>query len=190
MAALIGSGSYEWPDGPWLRANMVSSVDGAAQGADGLSGTVNNEVDREAFSQLREGADALLVGAGTARAEGYRPADVPLVVVGHRLPLSLQGEDSVRLVPGGSAAELRALVDSLRAEGLSRILCEGGPSLLGDLVRAGLVDELCLTLTPRLLAGDGRRILAGPLVDVPLSLTSLVEQDGTLLTRWLVACRA
>ncbi len=186
MRTLVGSGTYEWPAGPWLRANMVSSVDGAAQGGDGKSGSVNNSVDRDVFGQLRQGADAILVGAGTARIEGYQTATTPLVVVGHELPAQLEGRPSVRLIPGGDADALRAQIGSLREEGLDRLLCEGGPSLLGDLIRAGLLDELCATVTPRVLAGGGRRIVGGGDVDVPLSLTSLVEDQGTLLTRWLV----
>lgn len=186
MRTLVGSGTYEWPAGPWLRANMVSSVDGAAQGADGKSGSVNNAVDRDVFHQLRSGADAIVVGAGTARIEGYRTAVKPLVVVGHELPAQLRGKSDVRLIPGGDAAALRSQIGDLRSEGLAHILCEGGPSLLGDLIRADLLDELCTTITPRVLAGNGRRIVGGLDVDVPLSLASLVEQEGTILTRWLV----
>ena len=180
MRTLVGSGTYEWPAGPWLRANMVSSVDGAAQGADGKSGSVNNAVDRDVFHQLRSGADAIVVGAGTARIEGYRTAVKPLVVVGHELPAQLRGKSDVRLIPGGDAAALRSQIGDLRSEGLAHILCEGGPSLLGDLIRADLLDELCTTITPRVLAGNGRRIVGGLDVDVPLSLASLVEQEGTI----------
>ena len=56
--------------GPWLRVNMVSTVDGAAQGADGRSGGINNAADKRVFDLLRSTADAVLVGAGTARSEG------------------------------------------------------------------------------------------------------------------------
>ena len=69
------------PQGPWLRANMVTTLDGAAAGESGTSGSINNAVDKRIFDLLRELADAVLVGAGTARIEGYRPADLPTVVV-------------------------------------------------------------------------------------------------------------
>ncbi|MFT4264637.1 MAG: dihydrofolate reductase family protein [Nocardioides sp.] len=187
MRALIGEASWEWPDGPWLRVTMVSSADGAATGSDGLSGSINNEADAAVFSALREGADAVVVGAGTARAEGYGPAGKPLIVIGHALPDSLEGADGVRLVEGGEAEDLRSLVAGLRAEGLDSLLCEGGPSLLGTLLKAGLVDELCLTFTPRIVSGDGRRIVTGAPLDVPLTLTALVEADSTLIGRWLVS---
>ena len=191
MRTLVGDGSveelYAWPDGPWLRVNMVSTVDGAAQGPDGLSGSINNDADKAVFDALRVDADVLVVGAGTVRAEGYGPVGKPFVVVGSSLPPKLEGDADVRLHPGGDADALRGLVDGLRAEGLARILCEGGPTLLDGLLHAGLVDELCCTVTPRLVGGSGKRIVDGPLVDVPLTLSSLVEQDGTLLARWLVS---
>ncbi|GAB7002838.1 hypothetical protein JCM18899A_03090 [Nocardioides sp. AN3] len=177
---------YAWPDEPWLRANMVSTVDGAAQGADGRSGSINNAADKVVFDELRAGADVIVVGAGTARAEGYGPAGRPLVVVGSALPAKLVDDPDTRLSAGGDAESLRGLIDGLRAEGLRRILCEGGPSLLGGLLRAGLVDEVCCTVTPRIVGGSSMRIVGGPAVDVPLSLSALLEVDGTLLARWRV----
>jgi riboflavin biosynthesis pyrimidine reductase len=190
VRTLVGEGSveelYAWPDRPWLRVNMVSTVDGAAQGPDGLSGSINNDVDHRVFDLLRVGADVVLVGAGTVRAEGYGPLEKPLVVVGSTLPPQLEGRADVRLHPGGDDHALRRLVEDLRAQGLGRILSEGGPRLLDGLLRAGVVDELCCTITPRIVGGSGKRIVDGPLVDVPLTLSSLVEQDGTLLARWLV----
>src|SRR5580765_1234494 len=100
MRTLIGDGSYAWPDGPWLRVNFVSTVDGSAQGSDGRSGTINNEVDREVFQDLRKTADVILVGVGTARTEGYGPVGIPMAVIGHSLPDALVGAPDVRLVGG------------------------------------------------------------------------------------------
>lgn len=75
------SALYAYPadlgDGqPWLRANFVASLDGAATGPDGRSGSINTEADREVFGLLRALADVVVVGAGTARVEGYRPVSV------------------------------------------------------------------------------------------------------------------
>jgi riboflavin biosynthesis pyrimidine reductase len=58
---------------PWLRGNMVSSLDGAA-GLDGLSEGLSSPADKRIFGVLRALADVVLVGAQTVRAEGYRPA--------------------------------------------------------------------------------------------------------------------
>ena len=183
MRTLVGDGTWDWPDGPWLRVNFVASVDGSAQGRDGRSGTINNEVDMKVFHQLRRTCDVILVGAGTARAEEYKPSKKPMVVVGHSMPVSLADGLNVRLAAGS----LDDVIAGIHAEGHRRILCEGGPHLLSGLLEAGLVDELCLTTTPLLVGGPGKRVTDGVALDVPLTLSSLVEQDGTLLGRWLVS---
>lgn len=67
---------YSYPDPVpvrgYVRANMVASVDGSVAGVDGRSGSISSPPDRKVFSVLRGLADVVLVGAGTARAEGYR----------------------------------------------------------------------------------------------------------------------
>jgi riboflavin biosynthesis pyrimidine reductase len=73
---------YAYPDPMpsrgWVRANMVSTLDGSASGADGVSGSVSSPVDKAAFGVLRGLADVVLVGAGTVRIEGYHaPAPQP-----------------------------------------------------------------------------------------------------------------
>ncbi|MBB3042204.1 dihydrofolate reductase family protein [Nocardioides soli] len=174
-------------DGPWLRVNMITTLDGAATGDSGRSGSINNAVDQQVFDRLRALADVIVVGAGTARVEGYGPADRPIVVISRsgEVPEGLRGAPpgSVLVEPLGDAAAFkRGLAD----RGWSNILCEGGPSLLRDLLAAGVVDELCTTIVPRVIGGEHPRIVAGPPVDVPLRLHTLLEQDGTLLARWLV----
>ncbi|HEX5632702.1 MAG TPA: pyrimidine reductase family protein [Gemmatimonadales bacterium] len=57
---------------PHLRVNFIASIDGAAS-HNGVSGPLNNEVDKEVFDVLRMLTDVVLVGAGTIRAEGYGP---------------------------------------------------------------------------------------------------------------------
>jgi riboflavin biosynthesis pyrimidine reductase len=64
---------YEYPHENWLRANFVASADGAAF-LDGRSGGLSSAADRRLFGVLRALADVVLVGAGTARAEKYKPA--------------------------------------------------------------------------------------------------------------------
>jgi len=60
----------------WVRANFISTLDGAAAGDDGRSGSINTGADRDVFALLRVLADVVLIGAGTARIEGYRRATV------------------------------------------------------------------------------------------------------------------
>jgi len=61
------------PDRPWVRGIFVSSVDGAVQGGSGTSGGLSTSDDKAIFALQRSLCDLILVGAGTARAEGYRP---------------------------------------------------------------------------------------------------------------------
>ncbi|MGO1745287.1 MAG: dihydrofolate reductase family protein, partial [Microbacterium gubbeenense] len=58
--------TYAFPDGPWLRMNFVSSLDGAAT-REGLSGGLGDDADHRVFDLLRRPADAVLVAAGTVR---------------------------------------------------------------------------------------------------------------------------
>ena len=203
--------AYATPPGPWLRATMVSTLDGGAAGADGRSGSIGTPADRRVFELLRATADAVVVGAGTARTEGYGPAATPIVVVSRRgeLPEGLRSAPpgavllaTCRAAPGLAASRAAlggdvlvagedgvdpvALRAALHERGHLRLLSEGGPSLLRGLVAAGVVDELCATLVPRLVAGAGGRITAGPPLDVPAGLGLLLEEDGSLLGRWLL----
>jgi riboflavin biosynthesis pyrimidine reductase len=74
----------------------------------------------------------------------------------------------------------------LAGRGLRRVLLEGGPRLMSDVVRGGLLDELCLTVSPVLVGGDGPRLLAGPGLAQGMRLAHLLESQSVLLTRWLV----
>ncbi|GGV94648.1 hypothetical protein GCM10010230_08340 [Streptomyces narbonensis] len=67
--------AYAYPEGDavWLRANMVSSLDGAGQ-HEGRSQPLSSETDMRIFGTLRGLADVIVVGAETVRLEGYRPA--------------------------------------------------------------------------------------------------------------------
>ncbi|MEZ0447741.1 dihydrofolate reductase family protein [Cellulomonas sp. ICMP 17802] len=67
----------EHASGPLVRANMVTTLDGAATGADHVSGSINGPADFRVFRVLRALADVVLIGAGTARGERYTALDVP-----------------------------------------------------------------------------------------------------------------
>lgn len=198
----------------WLRANMLSSVDGSVTGPDGRSGSLATSSDRVVFRHLRSLADAIVVGAGTVRAEDYRQPDGPRLVVvsrslsidptarlfdGPRRPIVAtsrgadwnaierlaQVSDVVRV--GDDEVDLAELFGLLADQGMPHLLCEGGPSLLADVVAVGLLDELCLTTVPMLAGGQGQRIVTGRSSDplVGLSLASLVRaDDGALFSRW------
>ena len=91
------------------------------------------------------------------------------------------------VIAGDDDVDLSALVAALHARGLTRLLCEGGPTLLTALLGAGLVDELCLTLSP-LLIGTAPTLLTMTLpVPVRLQLRHLVDGgDGSLLARYAI----
>jgi riboflavin biosynthesis pyrimidine reductase len=78
---------------------------------------------------------------------------------------------------------------ALEERGLTRILSEGGPHAFADLVRGGVVDELCLSMSPLLIGPGPTRIVAGPDVwpdPAALTLTGLLEEDGALFLRYRV----
>jgi riboflavin biosynthesis pyrimidine reductase len=97
--------------------------------------------------------------------------------IGSLAPVLVAGEHDVDI---GLAREL------LVTQGFSRLLCEGGPTLMRALVASGCVDELCLTITPLVLAGDRLRMTQGPGVDptAQFVLRHLLEDDSQLFCRY------
>jgi len=194
---------YDVP-GPHLRAGFVTSVDGAIA-VDGRSEGLGSPADKAVFRALRAVCDAVVVGAGTLRAENYGPvrlqpsaiawrayhgrsAEIPIVVVSRTGDLgSGRVFEGPTLVAGRDVpAEPAELVAALHERGLTRLLCEGGPSLLTTLLQADLVDELCLT-TSAFVVGDGPHLVGALGRPVALTLTSLVhDHPGVLLGRWSV----
>jgi riboflavin biosynthesis pyrimidine reductase len=87
------------------------------------------------------------------------------------------------IVAGTRGVSASAMVEALAARGYRRLLCEGGPTLLASTVADGVLDELCLTISPMLVGGPSRRIVDGPVFDPPprLRLTQLLQDDDDLL---------
>jgi riboflavin biosynthesis pyrimidine reductase len=200
------------PGRPAVRLNMIASVDGATTLA-GVSGGLGGPADHTLFAVLRSLADVVLVAAGTVRAERYGPSSTPVAVVSRSLrldwdapfftaPLARPIVVTVAQAPADRLAQAAALADVVVAgdrdvdlaaalaafadRGWRAVLAEGGPTLNGQLARAGLLDELCLTLSPRLAGGDAKRILDGPSVRAAagLRLCSVCEQDEFLFLRY------
>ncbi|MFT2815423.1 pyrimidine reductase family protein [Leifsonia sp. A12D58] len=82
---------------PHLRVNFITSLDGAAT-HDGLSGGLNNADDKVVFDTLRMLADAIIVGAGTVRAEGYGGVELDEDAVTWRLAHGLESQPPVIIV--------------------------------------------------------------------------------------------
>ncbi|MEU4508957.1 pyrimidine reductase family protein [Nonomuraea wenchangensis] len=89
------------------------------------------------------------------------------------------------IVAGDESVDLREGVARLHERGLGRILCEGGPLINAQLSAAGLVDELCLTISPLLVGGDAARIQNGEAALVGLDLVQVLEEDGALFCRYV-----
>ena len=90
------------------------------------------------------------------------------------------------IVAGEEDVDLTAALDVLGARGVSDVLAEGGPTLNGALARVGLLDELCVTLSPNLASGDAKRIIAGSTLDhlEELRIVSICEEDDYLFLRY------
>ena len=197
---------------PAVRLNMIASVDGATAVGD-VSGGLGGPADQRVFGVLRSLADVVLVAAGTVRAEQYGPSAVPIAVVTRTAQLDWQSPffteakarpivltvddaptDNLRraaevadvIVVGSGGVDFGRALDELQARGHRNVLAEGGPTLNGHLALAGVIDELCLTLSPSLTAGSAKRIVAAPALPTPtpLVLQSVLEDDGYLFLRY------
>jgi riboflavin biosynthesis pyrimidine reductase len=90
---------YAYPaESPWLRANFVTSLDGAAQGSDHRSGTLSSKADKRVFGLLRTLADVIVVGASTTRDEGYLPVTSNELRTSMRSSLGLAPLPSIAVV--------------------------------------------------------------------------------------------
>ncbi|GAB3491186.1 pyrimidine reductase family protein [Nocardiopsis coralliicola] len=91
------------------------------------------------------------------------------------------------VIAGAESVQPHAVLAALGARGLHRVLTEGGPHLLAEFAAEGLLDELCLTLSPHLTGPAASRIVAGgsPSHCVPVELDLLLESEGTLFARYL-----
>jgi riboflavin-specific deaminase-like protein len=217
------------PDRPYVVTNFALTLDGHAT-ISGRSGEIGSDADTAMLVALRTRVDAVMIGAGTMRAERYGrvvgdpakrdrrerdglPHDPLMVIVSGRLdlpwdaPLFTEGfgrvliatasdseppptATSVRLMRHREHVDLEALLGHLRRErGVRALLCEGGPRLHGELIAAGLVDELFVTHAPKLGGGVGPGLVAGlEEHERPLELAWLLaeERTGELFGRYRV----
>jgi riboflavin biosynthesis pyrimidine reductase len=112
----------------------------------------------------------------------------PIIFTHGRSPLEKrqrlsQAADVV--VCGEQAVDPRTMLAALTQRGLRQVLCEGGPHLLGTLIEADCVDELCLTLSPVLENGGAGRISAGaPLTPRAMRLGHVLAAGNMLMLRY------
>ncbi len=193
--------AYRVPAGRHLRVNFISSLDGAVT-VEGRSGGLGSPGDRQVFRVLRALADAVLVGAGTAAAEGYRPisadspvgelraalgrpATAPVVVVSRRA--SLTPED--QLVTGAGTPTVLVTCGAADPERRAALVAAGADVLVcGDdeVALVAAVDALAERGLEQLVCEGGpalfrAALLAGVVDELDLSLAPLLVGGGAAL---------
>ena len=217
---------------PWVALNMITTVDGAAADAQGLSGNLGGPGDRAVFSALRGVADIIVAGAATVVAENYGPSRPRPEIVAQRIARGQQPRPRIAVVTaslaidpdsrlfGEATDDARPLVlttataDPTRRRALEAVadvhtagdyhvdwpaavavlgdlgaevvLCEGGPRTNAGLIAHDLVDEMCVTVAPALVAGPATRIVHGPAAPAPrgLALDRVLVDEGFLFLRY------
>jgi diaminohydroxyphosphoribosylaminopyrimidine deaminase/5-amino-6-(5-phosphoribosylamino)uracil reductase len=149
---------------PFVLLKLAATLDGRTAAPDGSSRWITGEAARIDAHRLRAESDAVLVGAGTVR------ADDPSLTVRH-----VDGPDPRRVVLGRAPADAKVhpcdeldgdlgdILDRLGDDGVVQVLVEGGAAVAAAFHRAGLVDRYVVYLAPALFGGDdGRGLFAGP----------------------------
>jgi riboflavin biosynthesis pyrimidine reductase len=195
---------------PYVAMNFAVTVDGRATIA-GVSGPIGSDADTAMLVGLRTRFDAVMIGAGTMRAERYGPLpgerlmaivsgslelpwDAALFTEGAGRVLVFTSSDAeppatttpLEVVRHDGAVDLAAALRHLHEEhGVRALLSEGGPRLHAEMQALGLVDELFLTTSPKLAGGAAPRIVEGELPELePLELAWLLEEEGELFARY------
>lgn len=150
---------------PYVVLKLAVTMDGRTAAPDGSSRWITGEAARADAHRLRAECDAVVVGAGTVRADD--PELTVRAVQADRQPLRVvlgRAAPNAKVQP---AVELwgdpGAVLDELGRLGVLSALVEGGPTVAGAFHRAGVVDRYVFYVAPALLGGeDGRPVLAGP----------------------------
>ncbi len=156
---------------PWVVAKVAMSLDGRTAAPDGTSQWLTGPQARADAHRLRACSDAIVVGAGTVRAD-----DPSLTVRDWAAPSGTPAARDPRRIVLGTApsgarvhpceqhtGDLAPLLERLGAEGVVQLMAEGGAGVLGDLRRADLVDEYVIYVAPVLFGGeDALSLFAGP----------------------------
>ena len=168
-----------------LRAEADVVLHGAGTvRADPLSARVPAEIAR---LRQQRGLSAQPLGAIITRSGNlprhhpyYESPTVIYITSDHTVRVDAQSVEVCHV------ASVEAAVADVHRRGLRRILCEGGPTLNTTLLQQGLVDEIFLTIAPKMMGGeDPLTIVKGPgLGTIHLQLRSLVELDGELFLKY------
>ncbi len=181
---------------PLVTLKAALTLDGSVAALDGTSQWITNEASREDAHRLRAASDAIVVGAGTVR------ADDPLLTVrlpdydgAHPLPVVLSGRRGIskdrRILernpliaqpnPEGRV-DLHVLLEELSARGCFDVLVEGGPTVARSFWEAGLVDRGVFYYGGKMAGGTGRPVVDGPFGTLEqahsVTIVSVDQLDG------------
>jgi diaminohydroxyphosphoribosylaminopyrimidine deaminase/5-amino-6-(5-phosphoribosylamino)uracil reductase len=180
---------------PYVTLKLASTLDGKIADRNGDSQWITGSAAREAVQQMRRAADAIMVGAGTVRAdnpsllprpdEGRKPWRV---VLGKNIPATakvLTDEAAERtLVCEGSLSDI---LKDLAARGIMHVFCEGGGEVAAALIDQNLVDEYAFFVAPKIMGPDGRPNIGGTgrvMADLKnLQFTSVEQLGNDVLMR-------
>ncbi|MGH9099892.1 MAG: bifunctional diaminohydroxyphosphoribosylaminopyrimidine deaminase/5-amino-6-(5-phosphoribosylamino)uracil reductase RibD [Acidimicrobiales bacterium] len=158
---------------PWVVLKLAATMDGRTAAPDGSSRWITGEAARRDVHELRAASDAVLVGAGTVRADDpeltVRLAGLGMCTTagGERQPLRVvlgHAPEGAKVRPALElSGALPDVLGELARRGVVQLLVEGGAKVAHDLHAAGLVDRYVLYLAPKLFGGgDGRPLFDGP----------------------------
>jgi diaminohydroxyphosphoribosylaminopyrimidine deaminase/5-amino-6-(5-phosphoribosylamino)uracil reductase len=149
---------------PFVVLKMASTIDGRIAAADGSSKWITGETARKRVHQLRAESDAIVVGAGTVR------ADDPSLTV-----RDAEGPSPRRIVLGAIDASAKVhpctqwtgslpdLLDTLGKEGVVQLLVEGGARVAASFHRERLINQYIMHIAPVIAGGDDAAgVFAGP----------------------------
>ncbi|HSM65526.1 MAG TPA: dihydrofolate reductase family protein [Ilumatobacteraceae bacterium] len=200
-------------DRPWVGLSMVSSIDGSIA-VSGTSAGLSSPTDLAVLWQLRELADAIFVGAGTVRDEGYGPprkqgqrigvvtgsgrvdltselftSGAGFLVTTESAELDLDGIEVDVVRAGHDSVDLALAIERIGelVPACSTIQAEGGARLNGALLDADLLDEINVTTSPGAVGGDGPRLTSGAGEQARrFELAQLaLDEQSFLYSRWL-----
>ena len=194
---------------PYVTLKLASTIDGRIADASGKSKWITGPQARAKVQELRRIADAIMVGAGTVRADdpsllprpakgraSYRviigsnisakskvlcdeAADRTLLFSNSNIPTFQHSKAAIIPVSAKtSSGFLKSILRNLADRGIMHVLCEGGGELAGSLVRAGLVDDFALFVSPSLLGGEGFPMVASPCGRCPATAGPLSLRSG------------